>query len=140
MMHTLLMTKKLPHYILDHFGNYCELLKHITILDDSIAEGLVYKISIEGNLNDDGFEIGFLYLTAGSSIKKPRHINESERYILGSGKLSVDGKSMIENECEVGEFHNIDRVPVDTLICTYKQKEKVKKLLPSTYFANKGMI
>lgn len=38
-------------------------------LDESIAYGTVYKINGFGNFNKDGYEIGYLYLTAESGIK-----------------------------------------------------------------------
>ena len=124
-----LLIKTLPKFILDIFNNdIAELFKNTTILDNNIAEGLVYKIHVEGVLEQDGYESGFLYLTKGSRIKEHAHTDDFERYILVSGELKMNGNFMLQNECSNGETHLIDPVPVDTIICTYKQKQKVKRM------------
>lgn len=133
MIHELLLIQKLPNFILEIFNNDMEeLSKHISVLDSTKAQGIVYKIHVEGNLEQDGYESAFLYLPKGSSIKNHEHTKDFERYILVFGDLKVNGNRMAENECHINESHCIDTVLTDTLVCTYKQKQNVKKLLPST--------
>ncbi len=128
MVHKFLLASKLPKFILDIFNNDVVMLaNHTTVLGSHIADGLVYKIHIEGILDQDGYESGFLYLTKGSSIKEHTHTDDFERYILVAGELKMNGQFMLENECSNGESHFIDPVLEDTIICTYKQKQKVKK-------------
>lgn len=52
-------------------GNY-------TILPESIAVGIVYRIRYCGNLEEDGYECGFLYISRDSGIKDHVHINNIE--------------------------------------------------------------
>ncbi len=130
-----LLVQKLPDFILRIFNNDIEeFSKHISILDNTKAEGIVYKIHIEGDLEQDGYESSFLYLPKGSSIKGHEHTKDVERYILVFGDLKVNGNRVVENDCHINESHCVDKVSTDTLIYTYKQKQNVKKLLPSTNF------
>lgn len=92
----------------------------IVKLPDTIANGIVYKLGYDGNLAEDGYEKGFLILTKGSGIKKHRHLNDIEKYVLLSGILSVDGKQSSSNICLLGNEHNIDTVTETTIIKTLK--------------------
>ena len=71
------MLQELPTFILGIFNNDIEeFSKHISILDNTKAEGVVYKIHIEGDLEQDGYESSFLYLPKGSRIKSHEHIKD----------------------------------------------------------------
>jgi len=94
-------------------------------LPDTIASGIVLKIHCEGNLEVDGYENGFLVLTPGSEIKEHTHINDIEKYIVLTGKLSVRNEEMNENLCFIGERHNIDKVYELTVIKTLKISKKL---------------
>lgn len=98
--------------------------KEYTILPESIAIGTVYKILIHGNLDQDGYEIGYLYLPKGSGIKEHFHINDIELYSLIKGTLKVNNIEMDNNICVLNEKHSIDIVPTDTIIRTFKISKK----------------
>ena len=100
----------------------------ISVLPDTIAEGRVYKIHAYGALETDGFEVGFLYLTKDSGIKEHIHTDNIEMYRLLKGDLVVNGTSMNNNICLLNESHLIDKVSIDTIICTCKiSKEFIKQ-------------
>lgn len=94
------------------------------LLPKEIADGPIYKINNYGDLKKDGYECGFLYLPAGTSIKEHMHTDDIEQYRLVSGQLSVHGNNQCKNECHIGQYHNIDPVPVDTIISTCKISKK----------------
>lgn len=98
-------------------GNY-------SLLGNTISEGKVFKIPFRGNLEEDMFEKGFLFIPKGSSIKMHKHINDIELYLLIRGDLSVKGQEVSENMCFLGEEHNIDPVSSDTFIETFKISKK----------------
>lgn len=92
-----------------------------TLLPEDIAIGPVYKIIYNGNLESDGFEVGFLYLPSGSLIKEHEHQKDAERYRLIYGELKVKGRCVTENICHQGtSSHNIDKCSCDTLVETCK--------------------
>ncbi len=91
-----------------------------TILPSSIAIGYVYKISEYGNLDKDGFETSFLYISKDSGIKKHFHNYDIEKYKKIIGTLCIDGKLMDNNVCLLGESHSIDIVNTTTIVHTYK--------------------
>lgn len=99
------------------------------LLSKEIADGPVYKINNYGSLKKDGYECGFLYLPAGTSIKEHMHKDDIEQYKLVSGQLSVQGNNRCKNECLIGQCHNIDSVPVDTIISTCKISKKFFMIL-----------
>lgn len=105
--------------------------KEYIILDSNIAEGLVFKITENGSLTTDGYEIGYLYLKTGSSIKKHKHINDIERYELIKGNLSIDSKKANTNICLFNESHCIDKVTEDTYIKTCKINKNILNNLPT---------
>lgn len=91
-----------------------------SLVSEKLAIGKVYKVLLEGNLDIDGYEKGFLMLPKGSGIKKHTHINDVERYEIVNGVLSVFGNVVDVNICNINESHNIDVVDVDTIVSTYK--------------------
>lgn len=111
-------------------GNY-------TILNDSISKGTVFKIPFRGDLEEDNFEIGYLYIPKGSAIKKHVHTNDIEMYRLIDGILSVDGIKQCNNMCFIGESHNIDKVECDTFIETFKVNKKYLDSIFSEYTTDK---
>ena len=98
--------------------------KNYLVLPSTIAKGKVYKISLFGNLDKDGMEVGYLHLTVGSGIKEHTHISDIERYKLLIGELKINGDSMNENICLLNNCHSIDEVSKITVI----QFCKVNKL------------
>ena len=109
-------------YVLNQITN-----KNYTILPDTIAIGTVLKIHIEGNLEKEGYEKGYLLLTPNSGIIKHKHINDIEIYKCLKGNLSIKNKTTNEDICLIGEEHNIDRVKELTIIKTLKIQKKIKK-------------
>ena len=99
--------------------------RNYIVLPDTTASGIVLKIHCEGNLEVDEYENGFLVLTPGSEIKEHTHINDIEKYIVLTGKLSVRNEEMNENLCFIGERHNIDKVYELTVIKTLKISKKL---------------
>lgn len=95
------------------------------LLPDTIAIGPVYKISYEGDLENDGYEKGFLFLPEGSGIKKHTHTNDIEQYTLIGGDLKVNGESIEVNRCLIGESHGIDPVSTNTAVKTLKISKKL---------------
>lgn len=122
------LISKLPLDILNELpNNIDEIIKKITILDSNVATGIVFKINIEGNLEQDNYELGYLYLLPGSSIKNHMHINQIETYTLIQGDLSINDIKYIKDYCHIGESHSIDQVKDNTIIKTYKVKSKLFK-------------
>ena len=98
--------------------------KEYTLLPVSVATGLVFKVNTYGNMEEDGFERGFLYLPKGSGIKEHSHIFDIEKYDLIMGDLKVNGEAMSSNICDLGCRHGIDIVNTDTIIETCKISDK----------------
>lgn len=98
--------------------------RNFTILPSSIATGPVFKITYDGNLEEDLYERGFLVIPKGSSINSHLHTSDIEQYTLLTGTLSINGVSMNINECLIGESHSIDPVPELTIIKTIKISNK----------------
>ena len=111
-------------------GNY-------SVLGNNISNGTVFKIHFRGNLEEDLFEKGFLYIPKGSGIKEHTHINDVELYRLIDGTLSVGGEEMDSNMCFIGESHNIDNVSQDTFIETFKVSKKYLDSLGYDYTLDK---
>lgn len=86
------------------------------LLPNTIARGEVYKIPFMGDIDTYGYEVGYLYLPKGSSIKLHYHIDNIERYLLICGTLSVNGNNVDHNICTLNKGHNIDEVLEDTII------------------------
>ena len=86
------------------------------LLPNTIANGNVYKVNMCGDLNNDGFELSYLYIPKGSSILLHEHTTDVERYKLIMGNLSVGGNFCNTNVCLLGNVHNIDEVLCDTII------------------------
>ena len=107
------------NFVKEQLGN-----SHFILLPNTIAINNVYKINYCGDLNIDGFELGFLYLPVDSGILKHTHINDIEQYKLIHGILSVNGIKQNINYCLINESHNIDIVKTPTIIETYKVKCK----------------
>ena len=97
------------------------------ILPDSIAEGTVYKIHYSGDLDKDGYEVGFLYLIHGTSIKEHIHTNDIEMYKPLVGTLSVLGEEVPINYCLFDEKHNIDKVTGVLIVETVKLSREYLK-------------
>lgn len=114
--------------------------KNYTILPETIAQGIVLKIHYEGNLENDGYEKGFLVLTPNSEIKEHTHINDIEKYTNLTGKLSVKNKLTNENICLINEKHNIDKVQELTIIKTLKLSKELIKEKQYKYKNNKNFV
>ncbi len=114
--------------------------KRYTILSKNIADGIVYKINCFGNLETDGFEIGYLYLLKGSGIKSHEHINDVERYKRIIGDLVINGNNCDKDICMLGKTHGIDCVSKDTIIetCKVSKKYLMETVIPfdSEFFDN----
>lgn len=94
-------------------GNY-------EILSNDIAIGKVYKITSYGDLEKDGFELGYLYLKKGSGIREHYHEDNIERYQLLYGTLTVSGEACTQNICLLHQKHSIQPVCTDTIVQTFK--------------------
>ena len=98
------------------------------LLPNTIAINNVYKITYSGNLQNDGYELGFLYLPKGSGIINHTHTTDIEQYKLILGNLTVNGIVTNINRCMINESHNIDVVDTETFIETYKiNYQKIKR-------------
>ena len=100
--------------------------RNYTVLPETISEGIVLKIHLEGNLETDGYEKGYLVLTPNSGILEHTHTNDIEKYINLSGIMSIKNKQEKENICEIGKTHNIDKTQELTIIKTIKISKKTK--------------
>lgn len=106
-----------------------------SILSKDIATGIVFKIKGFGTLNITGYEHGFLYLKAGSSIKKHKHTKDMEVYnIIENGRI-IDSRI-----CLLNDFHGIDRVEKDTIVETFKIDKKLINDIYDDNTLNKCMI
>lgn len=94
-------------------GNYA-------ILPNSLSNGKVLKINYDGNIDNDGYERGYLVLPYGSSIKEHTHTDSIEQYMIISGCLTINGENVLINECFIGDTHSIDTVLDLTIIRTIK--------------------
>lgn len=125
----------IEQYIKDKISN-----GDYTLLPDTLAIGKVYKIHKLGDLNKEGYEVGYLYLPKSSGIKEHKHTNDIERYKLISGVLRVFNFPSTNNICPLNHVHCIDPVPEDTIIETCKiSKTYLNKLstpIESTTFDN----
>ncbi len=98
--------------------------RNFQVLPQSIATGPVFKITYDGNLENNLYERGFLVIPKGSSIKSHQHISDVEQYTLLTGDLSINGISMDVNECFIGQSHSIDPAAELTIIKTIKISNK----------------
>ena len=98
--------------------------KRIYVLPETIAIGTVYKIHYFGDLERNGFEIGYLYIPKGSGIKLHKHVADIERYKKIIGELVVNGEKCDINICLIGKSHGIAPVSQDTIVSTCKVTKK----------------
>lgn len=59
-----------------------------------------------------------------SYVFNHEHKNDIERYRLIEGVLSINDQRLHENICTIHQSHSIDRVPIDTIIETFKMTEE----------------
>ena len=111
--------------------------KDYIVLPDEISNGSVLKINYKGDLEADGFEIGFLVMQKGSEIKEHEHTDNIEKYKCLIGTLSVNGEKTNKNICCIGKTHKIDEVPELTVIKTIKIS---KKLLEELFGKQKNFV
>lgn len=98
--------------------------RNFKILPSTLATGPVFKITYDGNIENDLYERGFLVIPKGSSINEHLHTSDIEQYTLLTGDLLVNGIPMNVNECFIGETHSIDPVSELTIIKTIKISNK----------------
>lgn len=99
-------------------GNYESLSSNIAIND-------VSKIKCFGNLENKGYEHGFLYLPYGSGIKNHIHTENIEMYRLIHGDNNcITNKLEI---CLLENNHQINIVNCDTIIETFKLNKNIIK-------------
>lgn len=96
--------------------DFNKLYNSITKLDSDICDGDVYKILEDGNLKEDGYEKGYLFLMEESSILLHYHYNEKEHYKCIFG----DNTSISKNFCDINSSHEITSVNTNTIVRTYK--------------------
>ena len=97
-----------------------QILKNTSRISDSIADGKVYKINIEGDIISDGYEKFLLLLLKGSMIKKHRSLYD-KNYKRLKGVMSFSGDVSDNNSIKAGDCYQIDRTVEDTVILTYKK-------------------
>lgn len=125
MIADLVLIKELPSFITEIFNNDINrLINCISILDESITDGIVYKVSLEDKLDTMGYETFFLYLPLGSSLKK----NVDEDYI---GCMVIDGDLGVGNhKFKSDEIMEIGPVLKNTIIYVYRRKRsKIKEVI-----------
>ena len=98
--------------------------KEYMVLPETIAIGTVYKIHYFGDLERNGFEIGYLYIPKGSGIKLHKHVADIERYKKIIGELVVNGEKCDINICLIGKSHGLAPVSQDTIVSTCKVTKK----------------
>lgn len=99
-----------------------------SLVPETLAINNVYKLSVLGNVNENGYEYGYLYIPKGSGIKVHTHINDIEEYALIEGMLYVSGVSVTSNICLINDSHNIDVCEVDSLIRYTKVRKDVMNI------------
>lgn len=121
MIANLLLIRQLPTYVTELFNNDINKLASCTsILDESVSQGIVYKIIIEDNI-DKGYEVSFLYLVKGSSIKECSYDGKTE-YMIIYGDSTLGDKKFLENQ-----VHKFEPVSEDTLIYVHREKKHIKQ-------------
>lgn len=96
----------------------------ISKMNSAITINDVYKISINGSLDKEGFEEAYLFLFVGAGIKEHMHTVDTESYTLVFGDFKMNNELMFYNFCDVNDVHCIDPVGEDTLIKIYKEVYK----------------
>lgn len=123
MIANILLIERFPIFIIEIFNkDFEKIARSTTILDETLAQGLVYKILIEDKYEEMGYETGFLYLTNGSSIKEHSYDDDSIEYVVIDGDLEIKSKKY-----KAGESHKIDSVSKDTIIYICRKQEKIKQ-------------
>lgn len=104
--------RELPYYPI-------QILKNISMLPESIAEGDIYKIYLQGKLEEDGYEKSLLYLVRGS-ILKDYNRTDKESYIKLKGVMTVDDEVSFSTICKDTKSHVIGSPAEDTVVLAYK--------------------
>lgn len=81
------------------------------LLPKSETNGPVYKIPVSGCLSTDGFEIYYMFIPVGSSIKEHKCEDFAERYTVVSGDIIDDN-----NLAHIGDSHGIKSLDEDTIV------------------------
>ena len=107
-------------------------------LDSKISFGIVCKIPGHTTLVKEGYEQGFLYMTAGSRINNHTHTEEIEIYNRLDGNPNIFNNNSNINICEINNNHEINMVDRLAIIETFKIRKdlldneniaKISKLL-----------
>lgn len=104
--------RELPYYPV-------QILKNISMLPSSMAEGDIYKIYLKGELEKDGYEKSLLYFVRGA-ILKDYDRKDKESYINLKGVMTVDDKISHSTTCKSTKTHVITSPEEDTIVLTYK--------------------
>ena len=89
-------------------------------LPKSISKGNVLRISGYGDLEEDYFQHGFLYMQEGSEINSHLYFNNIELYRLISGDIKINEKT-----CLLGEKYGIKNVDCDTILEYFEVNRKI---------------
>lgn len=123
MVADLALIKKLPSFITEMFNNDVDkLLNCISIVDEAITNGIVYKVLLDDKLDSVGHESFLLYLPSGSSLKKNVDGDYID-YMVLDGDLELGGRKL-----KKGDTLEIGPVVKNTIIYVYRYV-KVKKWL-----------
>ena len=97
--------------------------KRFVFLNNNISFGIVCKIPGHTTLVREGYEQGFLYMTAGSRINNHTHTEEMEIYNRIYGNPNIFNNSSNINICEINNNHEITMVDRLAIIETFKIKK-----------------
>lgn len=90
---------------------------NFTMLSEPIAQGVVAKVDGIGTIDNDKYEIEYLYIQKGGYIRKHQHTDNMELYRVISGDASMEC-----DVCLIGEEHEIKPFTCNTIVEVLKLK------------------
>ncbi|MCI8444101.1 MAG: hypothetical protein HFJ37_02860 [Clostridia bacterium] len=142
--------KDLPKPIMDYIktnkqGRIC-MDELPTSLQIGARKTTIKKILLQGNVLQQGFEIGMLAIPAGEGIQLHTHLNDGEKYMVlspnSSFQITGEEEPSTENICGIGQKHGIEPGQEDITILNIKVAKEILKhidlneITPENIFSN----
>ncbi len=94
--------------------------KRFKLLPSNISFGIACSVPGDTTLMTNGYEQGFIYMAAGSSIRSHKHTDTIEIYNKLDGNMKVFNDYQDINICGINNNHEIDKVDRLTIVETFK--------------------
>lgn len=110
-----------------------------SLLSDDIAIGPVYKINGSFSIENDGYDISYLYIPTGSGIRLHNLDEGAERYKSLKGTFKIDGRETDESICfNSTPSHGVDvtssKVILEVCSVSHDYLKNIKTSLTSQFF------